>query len=109
MEVKRRNNRGEMEVYYMRADVPTWDVEDVRAMFLEDTLGDKCDCAMDLFNKVQTVRPALSALVVPDPKLKGVVMVRNKAAYDDLPLFSWWEIFTFNGVTPPKGCKAPKK
>ena len=109
MEVKRRNSKGEMEVYYMQADVPSWDVEDVRAMYLEDTLGDQCDNAEDLFAKVQTVRPSLSALVVPDPVKKGVVMVRNRAAYDSLPKFSWWEIFTFNGVTPPKGCKPPKK
>ncbi len=64
VEVKRRNAKGEMEVYYMRADVPSWDVEDVRAMFLEDTMAKDCDRAVDRFNKVQTVRPTVSALVI---------------------------------------------
>ncbi len=92
----------------MRAEVPNWDVEDVRAMYLEDTIGQDCGSAMDIFNKVQMVRPAMSALVIPDPNIEGVQMMRSKQAFEELPFFSWWEIFTFQGVTPPKGVKPPK-
>ena len=107
VEVKRMNPQGVMEVFYMRAEVPSWDVEDIRAMHIQDTLADGCNTAMDLFNKIHTVKPALSALVVPDPTIQGVVTMTSRAAFDALPFFSWWEIFTFQGVQPPKGVKAP--
>ncbi len=105
VEIKRMNERGVLEMFHMRAEVPPWDVEDVRAMYIEDTI--KADNAHDLFNKIRTVEPTTCELVVPDPTLPGVVMLRSQAAYEALPWWSWWEIFTMVGVEPPKWAKKP--
>jgi hypothetical protein len=35
-------------------------------------------------------------------------MLSSKAQFDALPEWSWWEIFSFAGVPPPKGVKGPK-
>ena len=108
VEVRRVNTAtGEFEIFYMRAEVPSWDVEDIRAMHLEDTTAAGCQTAADLFNKLKSVAPSKTSLVVDDPQLDDVRMFLSYEHFMALPEFSWWEIFTFAGTRPPKGCKKP--
>jgi hypothetical protein len=89
----------------MRAEVPPWDVEDVRAMHIESTI--KADSARDLFDKMRVIKPTQSELVVPDPTQPDTLMIRSKLEYESLPWWSWWEIFTMVGAEPPKWAKKP--
>ncbi len=107
VEIKRRNTRGEMDMWYMRADVPSWDIEDVRAMYLEDHVGKGCSSPQQLYDKLKVIKPTHSSLVIDDPTMPGVAMHTTKELFFALPEFSWWEIFTFAGVAPPKGVKRP--
>ena len=103
VEVKRRNEHGVLEMFHMRSDVPPWDAEDVRAMYIEDHI--KAESANDLFNKIRTIEPTPCELVSEDPTLPGVLMLRSQQDFEALPLWSWWEIFTMVGATPPKWAK----
>ena len=107
VEIKLTDASGNLVIYYMRAPVPDWDIEDVRAMYIEDTIAEGCNTPQALYNKIQTIRPSPSSLVVEDPTLANMQMLVSKQAFDSLPEFSWWELFTFAGVTPPKGAKKP--
>ena len=95
-----------MDEMYMRSECPSWDMEDVRAAWTEDNI--EASSSMELYEKVQRIVPAQSSLVVPDPTLKGQMMLVSKEAFYGLPEFSWWEIFGIVGVPAPKGCKAPQ-
>jgi hypothetical protein len=109
VEIKRMNATGGMDMWYMRAEVPPADAEDVRAMYLEDHEGKGCRTTKELYDKLKVVRPTVSSLVVPDPTLPGQLMMTSKAEYMALPEFSWWEIFSFAGVSAPKWAKPPKQ
>ena len=99
---KKENRMDEM---YMRAEVPPWDMEDVRAAWTEDNI--EAATSMELYERVQRIVPAQSSLVVPDPTLKGQMKLTSKEAFYALPEFSWWEIFGIMGVPAPNGCKDP--
>ena len=107
VEVKRLNERGQLEMFYMRAEAPPWDAEDVRAMHLEETIGINAKSAMDLFERIREVKPTLSELVIPDTTGEDMLMLRSKEEYFNLPEWSWWEIFTMVGAEPPKWAKRP--
>ncbi len=107
VEVKRMNERGQLEMFYMRAEAPPWDAEDIRAMHLEETVGINAKSATDLFDRIREIKPTLSELVIPDPTGEDMLMLRSKEAYFNLPEWSWWEIFTMTGAEPPKWAKRP--
>ncbi len=56
---------------------------------------------------MKVVAPIKTALLVSDPTLPNVCMFLSYEHFMDVPEFSWWEIFSFAGVPPPKGVKAP--
>ena len=99
------NKENRMDEMYMRADAPGWDAEDIRAAWTEDNI--QATSSMDLYEKVQRIVPAQSNLVIPDPTLKGQMMLASREAFNQVPFFSWWEIFGIMGVPPPKGVKPP--
>ena len=100
VQIKWTNAAGQAEDLYMRADCPNWDVEDVRAAWMEQEFEAKGDTPMDLFEKVPRIVPAISSLVIEDPTCPGSVMVKSKADFDALPIFSWWELFGIMGLKP---------
>ena len=100
VELKRVNASGEVERSYMKTDVPTWDAEDVRAMFLESTLDPTTPD--ELYNNVKRVQPTLSNIVI---KSDGHTRICSAETWGELPSFSWSEIFRMVNITPPKGCK----
>jgi hypothetical protein len=100
VELKRVNANGELERFYMKADVPTWDAEDVRAMYHEATMDPSSP--MELYNNVKRVVPTVSNLIVASGSHHKIC---NNETWDSLPLFKWSEIFSMANIQPPKGCK----
>ena len=76
-----------MDETYMRADCPSWDIEDVRAAWTEDHIS--ASSSQELYEKVKRVVPTASSLVVPDPTLPGQMMLTSEAAFLAVPEFSW--------------------
>jgi hypothetical protein len=87
----------EVERFYMRADVPSWDVEDIRAMELEASLP--VSSAEDLYSRVKRVEPSLNDVIVKDAE--GFKRVRDPATFNALPEFKWAEIFNLAGAPVP--------
>ena len=105
VQISRLNKQnGKLERMYVRSDVPSWDVEDIRAMYFEEELAPRS--AMDLYNQMKRVEPCLNELIVKDDK--GHCMVVDHATWAALPQFRWVEIFNMVGVDlveKPKGKK----
>ena len=108
VQLKWTNAAGQQEDFYMRAECPTWDIEDVRAAWAEQEYNADFDTPMDLYNKLQRYVPATRSLVIEDPMGENQLKVTSKADFEALPLLSWWELFGIIGVKPPKGCNPPK-
>jgi hypothetical protein len=107
VEVKRMNEQNVLEMFHMRSDVPPWDAEDVRAMYIEDNI--QASTAHELFAKIKEVKPTTCELIIPDPTSADIFMIRSYREFMALPEWSWWEIFTMVGATPPKWAKPPTK
>ena len=86
---------GLQEDLFMRLDWPDWAEQEHGAV----------NPPTDLYHKVQHVVPATSSLLIEDPTLPGQLMIKSKAEFEALPLFSWWELMgTMGGRahrTPP--------
>jgi hypothetical protein len=87
-----------LDVYYMRAEVPPWDVEDVRGCALEAT--HKPQTAEELYTALATIEPVRSSIVVETSP--GHTHICDEQVWDQLPYFKWWQIFNFIGMEPPK-------
>ena len=100
---------GNLERLYMRAEVPPWSCEDVRAMHLEEVTAKDTDSATDLFKKIKRVVPTQDDLLVPPvwPEDAGRLRFVDRALFDSLPQFQWKQIFNMVGVEAPSG-KAKK-
>ena len=91
---------------FMRADVPSWDAEDVRAMYYESELASGCKSPWDLYNIVPVIDPNGASVFQDDPMDRTSKMVIPEI-YDSLPTFSWWEIFGMINIPAPKGVTKP--
>ena len=109
VQISRLNKQnGKLERMYVRSDVPSWDVEDIRAMYFEEELAPRS--AMDLYNQMKRVEPCLNELIVKDDQ--GHCKVVDHATWAALPQFRWVEIFNMVGVDlveKPKGKKNKKR
>ena len=93
--------------YYMRAEVPDWNIEDIRAMDLEDRVATKDDTPETFLARIQKVVPTVDQLVVPRPDGVGWaghseeghsnLMFSSQAVWDSLPEFKWYQIFNMVG------------
>ena len=109
---------GNYEHYYMRAKVPTWATEDVRAQFLEAEHPD-CQTPEDLYDRLKTREPAPTALVVEEhnpvhaewrpehmtPHLQrckesNLKFVNRKTFYA-MKSMDWNQVFNWAGEEPP--------
>ena len=100
VELKRVNAAGELERFYMKAEVPTWDAEDVRAMYHEATMDPASP--MELYNNVKRVVPTVSNLIVASGSHLEICSI---GAWDALPFLQWFEIFRMLSIMPPNLCK----
>ena len=89
------------ERYYMRAKVPGWDKEDIRAMDVEERLVKAGDSPMDVYHKLEKLVPTCDELIVKAPYgLDDPVMVRSKEDLEQMPWFPWDQIYGIVGYEP---------
>jgi hypothetical protein len=90
VELSRWNRtKGVMERTYLRSDVPSWDLEDVRAAEMEERL--KPVSARELFDKTKRLTPTATDVVkeMPDQTFKLV----DYDTWQAMPHFTWKEVF----------------
>ena len=100
VKLKRMNAKGELERFYMKAEVPGWDVEDVRAFYQWSMMDPSSP--MELYNNVRRVVPTASNLIVASGSHHKIC---NNETWDLLPFFKWSGIFRRENIQPPTGCK----
>ena len=99
--VARLNKKGTWERYYMRAKVPEWDKEDIRAMDVEERLAKPTDSALDVYEKLQRLVPTTDELVVPAENANAdSVRLRSRADLEKMPWFPWDQIYGRVGYEP---------
>ena len=105
---------GQLCTGWMKAKVPPWNVEDIRAQYFEQELGPAVQTPLDLFNKVPYVVPDVDSVCIKEPhdgeaaawnEPRPDQLMIDPVAYEPMPFFSWWEIFTIINVPPPVKCK----
>ena len=93
--------KGCWERYYMRAKVPDWDKEDIRAMDVEERIAGTTDSPMDVYRKLERLVPSVDDLVVPaENGLPDSVRLRSRADLDGMPWFPWDQIYGMVGYEP---------
>ena len=96
--VLRRFEQGEWVTCYMRARVPEWDKEDVRAMDVEENLCQGGERALEVFHRLEKIIPATDGLVVPAADARdGSVRLRSREDLARMPWFSWDDIYGMVG------------
>ena len=92
--VLKRLNLEKWETYYMRATVPGWDKEDIRAMDVEENCVNG-ESPLEVFRRLELIRPTIDELVVP---AKGAredsVRLRSRKDLDAMPWFAWDRIYS---------------
>ena len=92
--VLKRFKQGEWETYYMRAKVPEWDKEDIRAMHVEENLCQGGESAMEVYRRLEKIVPTTDQLVVPaDNAREGSVRLRSMEDLKAMPWFPWDQIY----------------
>jgi hypothetical protein len=91
------------ESYFGRAAVPSWDAEDLRAMFYE--ARKKPQSAEALYEMAKVAHPTTGNFIRPvqpseltsrmDGQTWGCYKVVNLPSVDELPLWSWEQMFNF--------------
>jgi hypothetical protein len=92
---------GHDDVYYVRAEIPPENLDDLRGLYLEETL--KPSSPEDLYQKLQkvvpqrneTMRAITRADLWPGKELVPGVCKISALVYDDLPEFKWQQIMNF--------------
>jgi hypothetical protein len=95
----------QLEYSYVKADVPSWDVEDVRAQYLEETMT--VSSAADLYKQIRRVEPTLTSIVVRDHE--NCTKVVDPATWERIPTFRWCEVFNLVGLDASAVTKGKKK
>ena len=90
----------------MKADCP-YDVHlDIRALKHAKLYG-KNISAQELYSKIPIIHPTVTKFVEPVNAELGYYRWTDQEAFENLPKWSWNQIYTFAGVEPPP--KAQKK
>ena len=82
------------EVAYVKATVPSWDVEDVRAMNTEATLN--AESVKELYDKISSIEPSVNDIVGIDES--GYKYIKKYEDWEAMPLFSWEELLTLQNM-----------
>ena len=91
--VIKRLRLGEWETYYMRAKVPEWDKEDLRAMDVE-AICQGTESALEVYRKLEKIVPTKDELVVhAEHGREGSVRLRSREDLDAMPWLPWGQIY----------------
>ena len=92
--VLKRFTQGAWETYYMRAKVPTWDKEDIRALDIEDRLCQGAESALEVYRRLERLAPTTDELVVPAENARpDSVRLRSRADLEKMEWFPWDQIY----------------
>jgi len=100
VEISLVNSSNQLEKLYMSADVPTWDVEDVRSMYHEVEMAPTPPTA--LYDNLKKVESTLTSIVVLRDGHKRIV---DLATWNEMPKFQWTDIFALFLVRAPPGAR----
>ena len=78
------------DTMYIRANIPSWDTQDVRAKYYEGVFCD-CESPMELYHSVPVRFPKDVAVFEDDPMDRASKRMRPEI-FARLPKISWWEI-----------------
>ena len=81
---------------YMRADVPSWDIQDIRAKYYESVFR-HCETPMELYHTVPVSFPKDGEAFEDDPMDSASKRVRSDINAS-LPKMSWNDIFAMAEV-----------
>ena len=85
----------------MRAKVPDWDKEDIRAMGVEEALASSSDSPLDVYRKMERTVPTTDNLVVhAEHGQADSVNLRSRPDLDAMPWFPWGYIYGMVGYEP---------
>ena len=76
---------------YLRADVPSWDIQDIRAKYYESEFK-HCETPMELYHIVPASFPKEVEAFEDDPMDRASKRIRPEI-FASFPKFSWWDIF----------------
>jgi len=79
------------DTVYIRADIPSWDIQDVRAKYYESEFR-HCETPMELYHSVPVSFPKDVEVFEDDPMDSASKRVRPEI-YASLPKMSWSSIF----------------
>ena len=92
--------------FFMRAEVPDWDIEDIRAINQEEENGwDASTSAEQIFAVAKVASPLecdQSGLLVPIAAHDGHFKITNLEVFKSMPMFPWAQIYTFSGMKVPE-------
>jgi len=91
---------GMKSILYVRTEVPDNHINDVRAMYHEDTL--KPRSAQSLYDKVPEAYPSLIGIVKEVDGKPGIGKVESVEIWNNIPMFNWFQIFNLFGVEMPE-------
>ena len=80
-------------ISYVRADCPSWDVEDVRAMKTEATVS--AGSVKELYDKIRSIEPVANDIVGVDAN--GCKYIKKYEVFQAMPFLSWDELLTLKG------------
>ena len=96
--------QGLWERYYMRARVPDWGENGVRALDAEDGLASSTDSPLDVYHNLQSLTPSADDLVVPAWHAEGgCVRLRSRQDLDAMPWFPWDPLHGMESYDPVNG------
>ena len=105
MIITRCSAAGVIERFYMQAEVPDWNIEDIPPMDLEERVATEKETPESLYAKIQYLAPTVDEFIVK----KGVGhYFCDHATLNSLPEFKWYQIFNMVGadlVTKTKRAK----
>ena len=113
--VSRLNAGNEMEYFYMRAEVPNWTAEDIRALYHQDNTAMNCRTPEEFFNKIRKVKPETTTLLVEkeadctfdagmldeEGNKRMYHTIASPAIFNTLPEWQWEQIYNFVGRPAP--------
>ena len=82
------------KVLYVRAQCPSWDLEDVRAMKTEATVS--AESVKELYDKISSIKPSVNDIVGIDES--GCKYIKKYEDLQAMPLFSWEELLTLQNM-----------
>ena len=103
--ITRCNRAGVLERFYMKAPCPDWNIEDIRAMNLEQTVATEGETPESLLDKIETLHPVEDDYIVA--RGTGHKFI-DRATWNSLPEFDWYQIFNMVGAACPEDKKKKK-